>query len=168
MRSLTRQFGISLLEVLLALTIGAVVLVSATRYYVEASSGTKVVMAQNQFNQVYKAALEWYAQQSKKDFTSITYKALEDSGLVESKVFDLPWGKDAIVIAPNPVADDAFVGFHITVEMSTLALCNRLKIVLVGILFRVVYEHKTGDATINDSHPDAVGRTHYSRRQAKT
>ncbi len=140
MRSLTRQFGISLLEVLLALTIGAVVLVSATRYYVEASSGTKVVMAQNQFNQVYKAALEWYAQQSKQDFALITNKVLEDSGLVEYKVFALPWGKqgkDAIVIAPvippNPVADDAFVGFHITVEMSTLALCNRLKIVLMGI-----------------------------------
>ena len=135
MRSLTRQFGISLLEVLLALTIGAVVLVSATRYYVEASSGTKVVMAQSQFNQVYKAALEWYAQQSEQDFALIKKEALENSGLVESKVFDLPWGKqekDAIVIAPNPVTGDAFAGFHITVEMSTLVLCNRYKSCLDG------------------------------------
>lgn len=74
----TKNLGISLLEVLLSLSIIAIILVMATRYYFVANNNNKINTSVNQVGGVVAAAQNWKGVNA--DFTGVSVQALYDAG----------------------------------------------------------------------------------------
>ncbi len=77
-----KQWGISLLEVLLSLSIIAIILVLATRYFFVAANNNKLNTAISQVGGLVAAAHNWKS--IKASFTGISIQVLYDEGQLEN------------------------------------------------------------------------------------
>lgn len=77
-----KQFGIGLLELMLSLSIIAILLVMATRYYLVTSYSRKLNQVTSEMAQIQGAAYSWKG--TKADYTGISGPNLVDAGLIAS------------------------------------------------------------------------------------
>lgn len=122
------QWGISLLEVLLSISIIAIILMMATRYYFVASNNDKVNTTVSQVGALIAATHNWKG-------TDPTYKGLDEISLAEAgQLTNFPgykngelktmWGDD-IKVADNASENSRRVS--ITVNIPNDDICNSLQ-----------------------------------------
>ncbi|MCB1828573.1 MAG: prepilin-type N-terminal cleavage/methylation domain-containing protein, partial [Coxiellaceae bacterium] len=63
--------GISLLEMLLVLAIGAAIIMAAVRYFTITNRNARVTQAISQIKMLTKASYEWLSEQKQQDFSSV-------------------------------------------------------------------------------------------------
>lgn len=100
------QSGISLLEVLLSLSIIAIILVMATRYYFVASNNDRINIVRQQVGSLIAAVNEWKGQNARYDSTLSVATLYKDGMLAKStslvtagddaNLYD-PWGDEITV-----------------------------------------------------------------------
>jgi len=94
--------GLTLLETLLVLSIGAAIILVAVRYFAVTHRSLNVTHAVQQIQSLTKASYEWLETQKQENFgnedhgTLISMQALIDAGLIDNTHSDTkdPWGKD--------------------------------------------------------------------------
>lgn len=100
--------GISLLEMLLVITIGAAIIMASVRYFQITSRNVRVTQAIQQIQRLTQASYEWLQGQKQDDFsgtnfgTAISMKQLMRAGLIKNTKSNKkdPWAGD-IKIAPG-------------------------------------------------------------------
>lgn len=126
-----QQLGISLLEVLLSLSIIAIILVMATKYFFLASDSDRVNVLRQEIGEVVAAIRNWKGQNP--EYTSgLSYQKLYDDGFLAKSKFLAngevsggglqlfgPWGQP-IKLASNTD------GVVISVQIPTNAECQML------------------------------------------
>ncbi|MCH9770086.1 MAG: prepilin-type N-terminal cleavage/methylation domain-containing protein [Gammaproteobacteria bacterium] len=119
-----KQRGISLLEVLLSLSIIAIILIMATRYFFVANENKNVNQVRAQIGALLAATQLWKG--SNPSYENLSLEQLISTGdfpssanVKNNKLYD-PWG-DEIMLAPTGVS-----GFTITVTLPTATDCNKL------------------------------------------
>ena len=95
--------GISLLELLLSLTIIAILLVMATRYYTSVRSEQQVNDAFVMVKQILGAGDNWYDTYKNYDNPPISIPALQNLGLLPSDLKNNPWGQSIDINQPPAV-----------------------------------------------------------------
>jgi len=126
-----RQQGISLLEVLLSLSIIAIILVMATQYFFVASNTDKINTTRQQVGSIIAAVQSWKAENP--EYTpNLNYQMLYDAGfMAQSKFLSAhgsrsglqmydPWGQPIMVHATN-------MGVTITVMLPKQSDCIALQ-----------------------------------------
>jgi hypothetical protein len=88
--TLLKQCGIGLLELMLSLSIIAILLIMATRYYLVTSYSQRLTQISEEISQIQGAAYSWKG--SKSSYDGLDNSALIDSGLVTDKSIVTPWG----------------------------------------------------------------------------
>ena len=94
--------GISLLEMLLVITIGAAIIMAAVRYFGVTSRSMRVTQAIGQIKTLTRVSYQWLETQQQDDFaanaggTAISLKALIEAGLLKDTDGDTkdPWAGD--------------------------------------------------------------------------
>lgn len=120
-----RQLGISLLEVLLSLSIIAIVMVMATRYFFMASSGAKINQARAQVGAVMAAATDWEAQHN--DLSGMSITSLIDSRfLARTQDVAGTQGAETLYSPWKTPIEITSAGTVITMQVASAELCNRL------------------------------------------
>lgn len=122
--------GISLLELLLVMSLGAVILVMAVRYFQLSSRNSKVEMAVKTVQSMSHVSYEWLQAQRQENFSSspngsaISLQALIDAGLIQNTARDTldPWG-GAISVGPGTNAS------YVKISLAGLpqVVCRNLK-----------------------------------------
>lgn len=134
--SKAKQLGISLLEVLLSLSIIAIILVMATRYFFVASNNNKVNTAISQVGGLIAAAHNWKGIRTSfaPGNTSISISTLYTAGQLESYPgLDIPSGGGAATLSDlwgdpfsiEPTDNDKKA--KITVTLPTTGNCKALE-----------------------------------------
>src|SRR5579871_4245828 len=125
---LSKQCGITLLEVLLSLAIIAIILVTATRYFQSTHSSQQVNEAVKMLQSVVSASDNWYWTYKSYQTAngSININALADMNLVPSDFASSsnPWGG---TISVTPEGDD-----HVKIQLTQMDTndCNNLQQVM--------------------------------------
>ena len=123
-----KQQGISLLEVMLSLSIIAIILVMATRYFFTASESQRINQAKAQVTAILAASTTYG--HNKGGFAAVSTKSLVDDGYLDKNnpsidaagVFSNPWH--------NPITVTAAAGnlnASIDTDVDTQAACDGLK-----------------------------------------
>ncbi len=110
-RQRNKQRGISLLEVLLSLSIIAIILVMATRYFFVASRNDKINVARQEVGEIVAAIQTWKGQNPTFTSSSLTIGSLSKDGFLadsrnnmtgagtnSAKMYN-PWGREITVEA---------------------------------------------------------------------
>jgi len=114
-----KQTGISLLEVLLSIMVGALIIFIAVRLYVSAHESVKINKFLTNVNNIVDASYQWYQGQPT-GFANINAQMLEDAGYIDASSFDNPWDSSNIKIGPGDTNDS----LQITANMPDEATCN--------------------------------------------
>jgi type II secretory pathway pseudopilin PulG len=131
---MNKSRGISLLETLLALAIGAAIILAAVRYFSITHRSLNVTHAIQQIQSLDKASYEWLSAQKQENFgdtdggEKVSMQALTDAGLVEDKdsATKDPWGKD-ISITPGSDAENVKITLPNVPAKSCKNLSRRLE-----------------------------------------
>lgn len=99
--------GISLLEMLLVLAIGAAIIMAAVRYFTITNRNARVTQAISQIKMLTKASYEWLSEQKQQDFSSVnggvtvSLQQLIDANLIKDTEHNKkdPWGGDISIAA---------------------------------------------------------------------
>lgn len=118
----SKQSGISLLEVLLSLSIIAIILVMATRYYKSAQQSQQLANAVSMIGGIVTAQTQ-YASANNNAYAP-DLKTLSDAGYLPKNFGTDPWGKQITLSAASP-------GY--TINMSTLP-SNQTCQILAGMI----------------------------------
>jgi type II secretory pathway pseudopilin PulG len=85
-----RKFhGISLLELMLALVIIAMIVFTVTRYYSVTEENLKVTQAEEMINNIVKGSYQWG--QGQPNYTALSTQALIDAGFIPDNYKVNPW-----------------------------------------------------------------------------
>lgn len=103
-----KMAGLSMLEMLLVITIGAAIIVASIRYFGVTSRNLRVTHAIQQIQILTKASYEWLQAQKQDDFSSadggipVSLHALMNAGLIQNKDKNKkdPWA-GAIKVQPG-------------------------------------------------------------------
>lgn len=101
------QRGLSLLEVLLSISIIAILIVMSVRLFSIAMLNTRVAESISQLKRLTRASYQWLETQSQQDFsnanggTKITVNKLTSANLISAQDGTTPWG-GTVTIKPNP------------------------------------------------------------------
>ncbi|OGT64933.1 MAG: hypothetical protein A3J38_05120 [Gammaproteobacteria bacterium RIFCSPHIGHO2_12_FULL_45_9] len=87
-----QQKGLSLIEVLLALTVSAMVIVMSTRYFWTANQAANITQATSQIQRITNASYQWLDANRQSDFADITLTALVSANLISANDQTNPWG----------------------------------------------------------------------------
>lgn len=133
MKKIAYQSGISLLEVLLSLTIIAIILVMATRYFFLATNNDRINMTREQIGSVVAAIHGWKNQNPQYD-TGLSISMLYNDGFLykssnmvvngappesTAKLYD-PWGSPIIVKGASDHAE-------INLQLPKYSACRSLQ-----------------------------------------
>ncbi len=124
---MNKQQGISLLEVLLTLTIMALITMMSVRYFNQAIVSREVEQAVLQIQQLTQVSYEWLEAQKQADFSSqnggqmISLQTLETAGFLNNRLMQDPWG-GAVQIEAG--ADPSYV--HIVLTQVPQKACRNL------------------------------------------
>lgn len=151
-----KQFGISLLEVMLSLSIIAIILVMATRYFAITMQSEKTNEAVKILQTVVKASDDWYytykTYQKSANNPDISIAALINLGMVPKNYVETtanPWG-GAIEISPR---DANHVSIQLT-EISSPACQNLISVVTTFGLKNALCSITSKDVdTFNANYP---------------
>lgn len=119
------QAGVSLLEVMLSLSVIAIILVMATRYYFTASENERVNQARAEIGTILSAITSWKTNHALFD-GSFTLQALLDQKLlpvttdIEGGVIYSPWAQPITLTVTNQ-------NVKLATSAPTEAICNYLK-----------------------------------------
>lgn len=103
MKMKNKQLGVTLMELLLALVVIAVIMFMAIRYYTIAREGAKVSEAVTNVNAAVNASYEWMQGVNQADFTGISTTELINKGLLVAQDIKNPWdSSQAMTITPYP------------------------------------------------------------------
>jgi len=105
MRNFNSQYGIGLLELMLAIIIITAVILGATKYYLVAKEAMKITQAQDIVNNVANAAYKWV--EGKADFADLgtTIQPLVEAKLLPATYIGnkiSPWGGSLIITTSDP------------------------------------------------------------------
>lgn len=131
-KSLKKQGGIGLLELMLSLAIIAVLLVMATRYYESAQTGERVNDVVSIFQAMRASAANYSA--GSPNYNDVTFQALIDSGLVPKSLQGTngdgaavgPWGGKLNVVGSNNTLTVSLTGGSVPAKVCQGILTKRL------------------------------------------
>ena len=123
--------GISLLELMLALVIIAMIVFTVTRYYSVTEENLKVTQAVEMINNIVKASYQWVEGQP--DFKNISIQALIDAGLIPDSYKVNPW-KGAVTIPGSTLASVLTINMYDLPRTSCQNLLEKLKGQSKGIM----------------------------------
>lgn len=96
---LKRQEGISLIEMLLVIALGALIITASVHYFGLSGRNIRVNQAMQQVKALTEASYEWLEEQKQDDFSdqhggsAISLSELVDAGLIsDAKMQNDPWG----------------------------------------------------------------------------
>jgi len=124
--------GISLLEVLLSIVVGASIIMAGVHYYAVVNRGSQVSHAISQVRTLTKASYHWLNAQAQDNFacdntrdncSSISLQSLIDAGLITNTDMNTkdPWGGDITI---SPGTDPTYV--NITMASVPNLACKQL------------------------------------------
>lgn len=100
-----KNFGITLLEVMLSLVVIAVIVALSIRYFGVSENQAKVSTAATNVKTLVQASQDWLSEQKAADFTNITNAALLNAGLVTNADLTNPWNSTIpICVQPGGAA----------------------------------------------------------------
>jgi len=116
-----KQYGIGLLELMLSLTIIAILLVAATRYYQSTQTSRQIEIAMDSIQAVYAATQQYYNDNGS---APKTLQDLKNNAMLPSNfdTFANPWGGK--VTASNPSQNELLLTFQTTVPAGA---CNNIQ-----------------------------------------
>src|SRR3989338_2659440 len=109
-----RQLGISLLEVLLVLVIGAVLIMMGVRYFSLAQNNADFAATEQQIKILLQASYDWKDGQQQANFSGISTLALLNANLIENTDAQDRWGWPICVAADS--ADSAVLSVFVPVS----------------------------------------------------
>lgn len=92
--------GVSLLELMLALVIIAMIVFTVTRYYSVTEENLKVTQAEEMINTITKASYQWGEGQP--NYTALSTQTLITAGLIPDNYKVNPWKGDTIISGTVP------------------------------------------------------------------
>lgn len=124
-----KLLGVSLLEIMLALVIGATVLLAATRFFLITSENARISNATSMIQQIADASFKWFEANPSFTAPSFNFQTLVAMRLLPEPYFDPteqktliknPWGGDIDLVGVSPE--------HFTVTMFNTPAkpCNKL------------------------------------------
>lgn len=116
------QRGIGLLELMLAITVGAVILMVSVSYFQTVTDNQKITQANGMFADIYAASKDYIKAQNS---GSISLQALIDAGLLTTFYRKNPWG-GSVVVKSNISANSAITQVAIEMYGVPRPQCERL------------------------------------------
>lgn len=157
--TLNKQTGISLLEVLLAVAIGATIITMSVRYFTVTQRNSHVLQAMQQIKLIAHSSYAWLSEQKQPNFsdspsgTNISRDLLVEAKLLPENTQYNPWGGD-ITLAPS-TRDPSYI----TITMSGLPngfACQNLK----HRLQNIAHDHGSCTPPDNDNGSTPKGDAH--------
>ena len=111
MMNIQKNRGVTLMELMLALVVIAVLLFLAVRYYTVAREGAKVAQAISRIDMAVNASYKWLEGMNQTGFRTINADKLVDKGLLLKQDIKNPWIGTDMSIGPYAVDSD-----HVSIE----------------------------------------------------
>lgn len=127
-----RQLGMSMLEMLLVIAIGAAIITISIRYYNVTERNLSITQATNQIHMLTKASYDWLSAQHQASFCDgecISLNKLTESGLIPNNKHytETPWGTNIII---GPANNNSYVEISFALPKED---CDNLQQRLRGI-----------------------------------
>jgi len=114
-----KQKGISLLEVLLSIAVGAFIIVMVLRLYSTVHNDMKVNKFLTNVNNIVNASYQWYEGQSQ-GFTHISGDVLQSAGYIDAVTLDNPWGASITIAPSTPTGESVLIAATVPLKECTL------------------------------------------------
>jgi len=133
-----RQKGITILETLLVLVLGALIITMAVRYFFISERSMRMEQAVTQIRHLTQASYQWLSQNRVANFggpPGINISSLVKADLIQAKEQIDPWG-GAVTVEPG--GDNAYV---------TITLNNLPKLACIQLKHQLQYTSRTNTTT---------------------
>lgn len=132
---MAKQFGNSVLEVLLIITVSMLMVVLAIRYFTVVDFNRRVAQVLSQIDTISKASYQWLDRSGSENFRMIALNKLVQGGYISQADVKSPWGA---IFSVKPASD----GQHVTIMIDHLpkAACLHLRKYLSDVAYTEVMQ----------------------------